>query len=88
MGVVSTSSTDAYFLLLLPTNKYRVLSINFEGGSDNVTQYNELETLEGIEDFDDSLTNLYAVKGYLDIFIHHTTDTTLNQSYSSSTENL
>ena len=82
MGAVAIGNTQANFLLLMPTNYYKLLKINFSGGSNNVTEYDQLETLDGIQGYDNSLTTLYAVLGSSDIYIHHITDTIITQTYS------
>ena len=38
LGAYAIDSDNAQFLLLMTTNKYRLLTINFSGGSNNIVQ--------------------------------------------------
>ena len=66
----------------MPTNDYRVLTINFGGGSDNVEYIDQSDTLEGIEAYDNSKTTLYSVLVSNEtMYVHHKTNSVMGYTY-------
>ena len=67
----------------MPTNLYRLLTIDFNGGSGNVKKKDQAgSAIDGIASYDSSLSSLYATLGASDIYIHHISNEIMGSSLS------
>lgn len=61
LGAYSDSTDEAKFLLLMATNKYRHITIDFTGGLNNVVVLDALSSIAGAPAYDNSQKGLYAI---------------------------
>ena len=61
LGAYSDKTDEAKFLLLMATNKYRHITIDFTGGLNNVVVQDALSSITGAPAYDNSQKGLYAI---------------------------